>query len=419
MTSLLQFTVGNFRSIHKRCTISMKPQPIKDRPAESVVESGAFKFSTVSSIYGANSSGKSNVVLAMVNMANIVNNSVRLNDNDEIGQDPFLLAEHSKNEPTFYEIIFINKEGNARVRYGFENNKERILREWLFMAEGNKTEQTFFLRDEEGIAVNEDKFAEGVNKEENTNDNRLFLSLVAQLGGKTSKEVMSFFSSGYNVISGLSSQGYNGFTEYLFSEKQEEAASAMNLFKRLQLGFEDIDTETKDVEISLNNNIVGGKEVVPFTIHKIYSSNGDVVGDNRFKLYERESAGTEKLFKLAGPIFNTLSQGKLLVVDELDAKMHPLISQQIIQLFVDSKTNPHHAQLLFTTHDTNLLSCHLLRRDQIWFTEKNNYEATDLYNMMQIILPDGSKPRSDGNMERNYIKGRYGAIPYFHPEFED
>ena len=77
------------------------------------------------------------------------------------------------------------------------------------------------------------------------------------------------------------------------------------------------------------------------------------------------------------------------------------------------------SQLIFTSHETGILSMELFRRDQIWFTEKNNYEATDLYNMMQIILPDGSKPRSDGNMERNYIKGRYGAIPYFHPEFED
>ena len=125
-----------------------------------------------------------------------------------------------------------------------------------------------------------------------------------------------------------------------------------------------------------------------------------------------ESAGTCKLFDLAGPIFTTLNTGNILVVDELDAKMHPLISQELVSLFNDPKRNKKGAQLIFTTHDTNLLASRLLRRDQIWFTEKDEQERTDLYNMMQIVLPDGTKPRGDGNIERNYIRGRYGAIPY-------
>ena len=115
---------------------------------------------------------------------------------------------------------------------------------------------------------------------------------------------------------------------------------------------------------------------------------------------------------MAGPIFDTLSHGSILVVDELDAKMHPLISREIVSLFNDPERNVKGAQLIFTTHDTNLLSARLLRRDQIWFTEKDEQERTDLYNIMQIVLPDGKKPRGDGNIERNYIRGRYGAIPY-------
>ena len=115
---------------------------------------------------------------------------------------------------------------------------------------------------------------------------------------------------------------------------------------------------------------------------------------------------------MAGPFFDALTSGDILVVDELDAKMHPLISQEIISLFNDPKRNKYGAQLIFTTHDTNLLSSKQLRRDQIWFTEKDETECTDLYNMMDIVLPDGTKPRGDGNLERNYIRGRYGAIPY-------
>lgn len=131
-----------------------------------------------------------------------------------------------------------------------------------------------------------------------------------------------------------------------------------------------------------------------------------------------ESAGTRKLFDFAGPMFDTLASGSVLVVDELDAKMHPLLSLELVRLFNDPKRNKKGAQLIFTTHDTNLLSSKILRRDQIWFTEKDDNERTDLYNMMQIFLPDGSKPGGDGNIERNYINGRYGAIPYIRPYSE-
>ena len=107
-----------------------------------------------------------------------------------------------------------------------------------------------------------------------------------------------------------------------------------------------------------------------------------------------------------------LEKGAVLVIDELDAKMHPLISQEIIRLFNNKEKNPKNAQLIFTTHDTHLLSTKMLRRDQIWFTEKNDAEQTDLYSLTDIVLPDGSKPRNDANYEKNYIAGRYGAIPY-------
>ena len=137
-----------------------------------------------------------------------------------------------------------------------------------------------------------------------------------------------------------------------------------------------------------------------------------VVGEERFYFQSRESNGTKKLFNLSGVLFLALQEGKTLVVDELDSVMHPLISQQLVMLFNSKEKNPNRSQLIFNTHDTHLLSARILRRDQIWFTEKNSCEVTDLYNMMDIVLPDGTKPRSDANYEKNYIAGRYGAIPY-------
>lgn len=404
MVTLLQFTVGNYRSFHQARTFSMVPSSIQDNPKECVVAEGHYRYLTAAAVYGANSSGKSNLVMALATMKRMVLNSVKLNDHDFLFYDPFLLAEDSGNQPTHFEIVYLDAD-ETRVRYGFDYTLRQIEREWLFISKKNKKELPYFVRDEEGIGVDEMLFAEGIGLEERTNDNRLFLSLVAQLGGTISKNVLDFFNSGYNVISGLNSQGYEGLTERQFLNKEAESVDALQFFKDLQLGFIDIETDEHEIE-------KGRKAIDVFTVHNIYNKDGEITGKQRFRFDYSESQGTQKLFELAGPLFEALRYGRLLVMDELDAKMHPLISQHIIKLFSSEKTNQHHAQLLFTTHDTNLLSSHLLRRDQIWFTEKDKAESTDLYSLMHIVLPDGTKPRGDGNLERNYIKGRYGAVPY-------
>lgn len=404
MVTLLQFTVGNYRSFHQARTFSMVPSSIQDNPKECVVAEGHYRYLTAAAVYGTNSSGKSNLVMALATMKRMVLNSVKLNDHDFLFYDPFLLAEDSGNQPTHFEIVYLDAD-ETRVRYGFDYTLRQIEREWLFISKKNKKELPYFVRDEEGIGVDEMLFAEGIGLEERTNDNRLFLSLVAQLGGTISKNVLDFFNSGYNVISGLNSQGYEGLTERQFLNKEAESVDALQFFKDLQLGFIDIETDEHEIE-------KGRKAIDVFTVHNIYNKDGEITGKQRFRFDYCESQGTQKLFELAGPLFEALRHGRLLVMDELDAKMHPLISQHIIKLFSSEKTNQHHAQLLFTTHDTNLLSSHLLRRDQIWFTEKDKAESTDLYSLMHIVLPDGTKPRGDGNLERNYIKGRYGAVPY-------
>lgn len=404
MATLLQFTVGNYRSFHYARTFSMVPHSIQDNPKECVVAEGYYKYLTTAVVYGANSSGKSNLIAALATMKDMVLSSVKLNDHDPLLYDPFLLAEELGNQPTHFEIVYLDAD-QTRVRYGFDYTMHQINREWLFISKKNKKEEPYFVRDEEGIGVDENLFAEGAGLEERTNDNRLFVSLVAQLGGVISKSVLDYFKSAYNVISGLNNQGYEGLTERQFLNEEEESADALQFFKDLQLGFADIETVERDAE-------KGKKAIDIFTMHNIYDVDGKVVGKQRFRFNYCESQGTQKIFELAGPLFEALRHGRLLVMDELDAKMHPLISRHIIRLFSNEKTNPYHAQLLFTTHDTNLLSSHLLRRDQIWFTEKDKTESTDLYSLMHIVLPDGTKPRGDGNLERNYIKGRYGAIPY-------
>ncbi|MCI4443626.1 MAG: ATP-binding protein, partial [Lentimicrobium sp.] len=141
-------------------------------------------------------------------------------------------------------------------------------------------------------------------------------------------------------------------------------------------------------------------------------SKGKIISDIEFKLEEQESSGTNKLFDLSGYIVFALYYGLQIVIDELDSKLHPILTQEIIKLFNNPETNPKNAQLIFTTHDTNLLGANLFRRDQIWFTEKDDFEATDMYSLLEFKDEDGNTIRKDRSFEKDYIRGRYGAIPY-------
>ena len=418
---ILEFTVENYRSFYGKKTLVLEA----DKALKECSETNLFACSKhillrTLALYGANSSGKSNLVSAMYTMARCILLSVRLNDNEELEYDPFLLLTDNE-RPTMFEVIFL--KGEYCYRYGFRYNLERIVDEWLFRKTTPRSkEQMMFVRNEEGICVEEKNFPEGIGYEEKINDNRLFLSLCQQLGGEISRQVLSWFQSDFNVISGLNNQQYRSYSKLLFHKKEQSSVDALEFFQKLRLGFNSILTHEEepnipsDLTIELRamfqKEIQGKKSIELDSVHNIYSDKGKVVSSVNFSFEERESSGTNKLFDLSGPIFDTLYTGATLVIDELDAKMHPLISQYIIELFNNPETNPKNAQLIFTTHDTHLLSQKILRRDQIWFTEKDSQEQTDLYSLMDIVLPDGTKPRNDANYERNYIAGRYGAIPY-------
>ena len=416
---LVQFTVGNFLSFNGQRTISLKAKGIAELK-ENVSSFAPEKLLRSMVIYGANSSGKSNLIKALERMRDVVMNSVRLNDADELDYTPFLLSTETEGKPTFFEIIFW-KDG-SRYRYGFQYSLTQIETEWLFAGKSDKSEQALFIRTQEGIGVDK-KFKEGAGMESKTNDNRLFVSLVAQLGGNISKKILDFFSN-YNAVSGIVHKAYIGFTLRMLHKQSAGFKESMELFERLQLGFQKIEVHELDInntEINANNEALKQKLIkeltnktalVLGTVHTRFNKKGQKVGSVNFDARNMESDGTNKIIDLSGPIFDTLLNGKLLVIDELDAKLHPLITMSIVELFNSSESNPNNAQLIFATHDTNLLSVDLFRRDQIWFTEKDELEQTDLYALNDINLPDGSKVRNDSNLEKNYIRGRYGAIPF-------
>jgi AAA15 family ATPase/GTPase len=417
---LVQFTVGNFLSFKDQRTLNLEAKGISELKSNiTTYEKNKLLKSSV--IYGANSSGKSNLIKAFQRMREVVLTSVRLNDSDELNYSPFLLSTESEDKPTFFEIIFW--KDRIKYRYGFEYTGECIINEWLFSGSSEKKEKPFFIRTKDGIGVNE-KFKEGEQNESKTNNNRLFISLVAQLGGGISKKVLEFFNS-YNVLSGLEHNDYTGFTMRMLHKNLNGSIESLKLFQKLKLGFKEINAVESDfkpnkipdyidfkTKTKLIKDLSGTKAISLKTIHNKFDKKGNIVDVVIFDKVLNESEGTNKIIDLSGPIFDTLNLGKILIIDELDAKLHPLITIRIVELFNNPESNPNNAQLIFATHDTNLLGEELFRRDQIWFTEKDEQEQTDLYSLYDFNLPDGSKVRNDSNLERNYIRGRYGAIPF-------
>jgi AAA15 family ATPase/GTPase len=417
---IVQFTLGNFLSFNAKQMLNLEARGISELKT-NICTFKAEKILRSMVIYGANSSGKSNLIKAMERMREVVLSSVRLNDSDELEYSPFLLSIESDSLPTFFEIIFWKE--SIRYRYGFEYNLRQIENEWLFAGKSEKSEKTLFIRTIEGIAVDA-KYKEGEGIESKTNNNRLFVSLVAQLGGPISKQILEFFKN-YNVLSGLDHNDYKGFTTRMLHKNLNGCQESLELYKKLKLGFQDIKAIESDFNLSeipenlpdelrikLVKDLTGKRNISLKTVHNKFDKKGEIVDFVLFDKLKNESEGTNKIIDLSGPIFDTLKFGKALIIDELDAKLHPLITMRIVELFNSPISNTKNAQLIFATHDTNLLGEELFRRDQIWFTEKDEREQTELYSLYDFNLPDGSKVRNDSNLEKNYIRGRYGAIPF-------
>lgn len=417
---LVSFTVKNFRSFQKERTFSMEASAIKEHKA-SVVVKGKYNMLPLAVFYGANSGGKSNFIGAISTMRSIVIRSVRLNEGDKLPYDPFALDETSEKKPTFFEIQFIEEE--VMYRYGFEYDREEIISEWLYEKRFGEKEYELFVRSHDLFDVSTKRFSEGEGKEDLTNSNRLFLSLVAQLKGEKSIKVMNWFKS-CNVVSGIESDGYEDVTLEMFVEHLEGADQAQDFFRELQLGFtrftvkkieipKDVIEKAPDtIKKELEKNASSGAFVTTLTTHNVYNEDGMVIGERNFPKNKMESEGTKKVIEMSGPIFDTLNEGKILIVDELDAKLHPLLTRNIVLLFMDPQKNPKGAQLIFATHDTNLLDLDIIRRDQIWFAEKDKVESTDIYSLIEFKDEDGKKVRNDRDIKRDYIRGRYGAIPF-------
>lgn len=396
---LVNFTFKNFRSFKNEMTLSMEAASIQEL-SDAVVKSGEDELLPVAVMYGANSSGKSNVLKALKAMRDVLLNSVKLNPKDKLDAEPFSLDMTSYNEPTSYEIQFTLN--GSKFRYGFDYTAEAIITEWLYEKRRGEREFELFLRSGNDFKISKTRFAEGIGKQSATPDNRLFVSLVAQLNGKVSQSILDWFTN-MEYMSGMDGKGYAGKTLEMLFNKQTGSSEITRFFEETNLGFMELDVEPESSD---------EKKMKSETVHRLYDPDGNIVGVRNFPTDKMESEGTKKIIEIAGPIFDSILNGKILIVDELDAKLHPFLTRKIIGLFMDKRINAKGAQLIFATHDTNLLNIQYLRRDQIWFTEKDKSDSTDLYSLVEFRDDAGNKVRNDRNIEKDYLNGRYGAIPF-------
>ncbi|HSH03807.1 MAG TPA: ATP-binding protein [Anaerolineae bacterium] len=423
---LMTFSVGNFRSFKETVTFSMVAANItaknKDLDRENLFSIGNVSLLKSASIYGANASGKSNVLRAFAFMKDFVLHSTEGTSQSRIDIQPFLLSTETDDKPSFFEAVFLIE--GIRYRYGFEVERERVHTEWLYRTKKRETE--LFWREGSQIEHNRSGFREGQDDlKARTRENALFLSVVDQWNGRMAGEIVSWFKNA-RMISGL-----NDFSNFDFTVEQIfEGTIGLEISKfirQIDLGISDVRAEKNApnwtyLKQVIKNSTLSQQEQVELleapwepiisydvkTIHNRYDKSNKVVGQVEFDLNNHESEGTKKAFSLSGAILYALQKGQVLFIDELDARLHPLITRHIIELFNSNYTNPNNAQLIFVTHDTNLLDNQLFRRDQIWFTEKNRYGATDLYSLVEYELP----VRYDASFESDYIAGKYGAIPY-------
>jgi len=408
---LLEFKVSNYRSIGEEQTISLIPAPKQKDHEQNIIYKNKYSALNVIALYGANASGKSNVLHAMSLLKMIVYLSARTSSTSKLPYDPFLLREGWENKPTAFEILFLIDKN--RYRYGFEFNADEIQKEWLFRKSTGR-EVNLFEREGEIIDV-----SSGYNGKtkivdaaiEATRANALFLSTCDILNIEEAKNIIQWLKQ-FNVAGSLNTDIERIITAELL-QNYAYRDKIKNYLSSICLNVVDIDVTTKKNEETANTM---------YTVlakHRFYDAEKKPTANMiSWEWDERESAGAKKALHLSGPILEILSNGGVLIIDEIEAKLHPIMTLNTIDVFLNKESNPNHAQLIFATHDTNLLGYSKLRRDQIYFAEKNEWESTELYSLSDFVYfgeKNGEfvseKERPDTDKEKRYIEGRYGAIP--------
>ncbi len=423
---LIEFSVTNFMSIKERQTFSMvasKSQELVDTHtfnASHAMGKSEIRLLRSAAIYGANAAGKTNLLLAIRIMARIVMQSVsEYNQGALLPVSPFMLDAKTRNAPSEFELHFIVK--NVRYQYGFSATQERILEEWLIAYPYNRAQRWF---DRKWLSKKREyrwDFGAFLSGEKNiwkntTRDNALFLSVAVHLNSQQLQPLYDWFTKNLFFSDQFFSniQGLNSILNFpLRDEKMKK--KVLDFLKAADLGIDDLilkkrnikeDDSMKDIPEAVKRSIIkimeeDKKFYKTATVH-LDTDEKPVEFD-----FDVESSGTKKIFYYASYWVDALEKGCVIFIDEFSDKLHFELVKFLIKFFHNDENNSRNTQLIFTTHETSLLNQKLMRRDQIWFCEKNKIGATAVYPLTDLRPRKGRE-----NLEQGYLSGVYGALPY-------
>jgi uncharacterized protein len=416
---ILEFSAENFLSIKDSVTLSLEAAAIRERESENVISASGFQVLKGAVIYGGNGSGKSNLVKAIKFVDRFIRDSSKDKQQGEpIGVEPFRLSTETEAMPCSFEVKFLVK--NVWYRYGFSVDSNKVVEEYLFSrSRPASAERELFSRDGQDIKAGAE-FDDTDSLASKTRDNALFLSVCAQFNHAIASELVEHWTNVHIITSTADPHIWRQtlVCAQILGKSYEDRLS--RLLQLGDIGISGIDwqrlksskerPEDDDSAEQRARNFMDDRFEVSLS-HPRRDSRGQVVDDVLFDLFKNESEGTRKLFGLGGVIILVLGTAGTLIVDEFDARLHPLLTTRLVRLF-NSASNVNGAQLVIVTHDTNLLTYGHYRRDQIWFTEKSEGGATDLYSLVEYRTDEDQKIRKDASFEKDYIAGRYGGIPY-------
>lgn len=446
---LIEFRLGNFRSIHTPQTFSFVASKDTKHPNNLIPLEG-YSLLKAAALYGANASGKSNLIKALSFMQEFIGASAtRMNFGDKIGGvAPFRLSQTAQKESSLFEVTFHFEE--LRYTYGFSATRLRVWDEWLRVVPPGKREQTWFERrfdpstEETTWTFTGPLKKDGELLKERTRDNALVLSTGSRENVKPLQTPFRWFDRRLWIFD------LSRAPKFLELRTAERCLKDGRFQKRILRLVQDADLGIDNFHVTTDNFLVTkesmnnleenvefskkqrnffsamreliselrNQDELNFTRQKISTLHRRVDSEEyeQFDFEEDESNGTQRFFAIVGPLLDALEQGALVVVDELDCSMHPLLTRKLIELFQSPFVETRGAQLLFTTHDSTLLDPELFRRDQIWLAEKS-HGASEFFSLYDIEAAE--RPRNTEAFQRNYLAGRYGGTPQFGPTFED
>lgn len=403
---ILEFSVGNYLSFKDKVTFSMLANSNKGLD-DNYVEANDKKVLKTAAIYGANASGKSNLFKILTFVVLMLRSSNSHDINAKLPFVPFKFDNKYLNKPSEFEIKFT--VDNIRYVYGFIADTDKIYDEYLYYYPNGRETKIF-----DRSNVNEYSYSQKDEKvlkeiEIKNAPNKFFLATATNWNYEKTKPAYDFLTNGIGTCANLEELKNMAFNVYEANPNNLKEF-AIDFLKKTDFNIEDYKISKVDIPQEL---LVGMPDFIAKTMpQKAYQVLFKHRNSDNYLSLDEESLGTQIVFAFIPFMIDTLKNKKVLIIDELDKSLHPFLVQYIVEMFNDPEINKYGSQLIFNTHDTNLLDLNILRRDQIWFTEKNNETGvSDLYSLSDFSV------RKQENVEKGYMLGRYGAVPFIKNDF--